>query len=164
MKCVLITGLSGTGKSSLLRELSERGFRVVDTDFDGWRVPPDGSAPDSTVARPDWIWDGDRMRELLTEEVDGVLFVSGCVDNQGEFRDLFDEVILLSVPEQTVRERLSSRAADVYGGSPADLERELKLREEVEPLLRESATLELDTSGSLEVLADEVVGYISTSR
>ena len=32
---VLVTGMSGTGKSSALVELGKRGFRVVDTDNPG---------------------------------------------------------------------------------------------------------------------------------
>ena len=42
MKRVLVTGMSGTGKSSVARELAARGFKAVDTD-DGWWGPlPDG--------------------------------------------------------------------------------------------------------------------------
>jgi dephospho-CoA kinase len=34
---VLVTGMSGTGKSSALVELGRRGYRVVDTDGPGWK-------------------------------------------------------------------------------------------------------------------------------
>jgi dephospho-CoA kinase len=36
MPKVLVTGMSGTGKSTALRALGERGHRVVDTDTDQW--------------------------------------------------------------------------------------------------------------------------------
>jgi len=36
MSRVLVTGMSGTGKSSALAELARRGYRVVDTDDPGW--------------------------------------------------------------------------------------------------------------------------------
>jgi predicted ATPase len=35
---ILVTGMSGTGKSSSLAELGRRGFRTVDTDEPGWTV------------------------------------------------------------------------------------------------------------------------------
>jgi dephospho-CoA kinase len=36
MPKVLVTGMSGTGKSAALQALGERGHRVVDTDTDQW--------------------------------------------------------------------------------------------------------------------------------
>ena len=36
MGSVLVTGMSGTGKSTALAELGRRGFRVVDTDSSAW--------------------------------------------------------------------------------------------------------------------------------
>jgi len=36
MARVLVTGMSGTGKSSALTELGLLGYRVVDTDDPGW--------------------------------------------------------------------------------------------------------------------------------
>ncbi|MDT0444310.1 RNase adapter RapZ [Streptomyces johnsoniae] len=49
MPKVLITGMSGTGKSTALRALADRGHRAVDTDTDTDRwshrvTLPDGSA------------------------------------------------------------------------------------------------------------------------
>ena len=35
---MLVTGMSGTGKSTVLAELGRRGHRVVDTDAPGWIV------------------------------------------------------------------------------------------------------------------------------
>ena len=56
MAKVLVTGMSGTGKSSALRLLSAGGHRTVDTDTDEWSYwvdLPDGS--------PDWIWRGEPL-------------------------------------------------------------------------------------------------------
>src|SRR5699024_7165199 len=36
---VLVTGMSGTGKSTVLGELERRGHVVVDTDYGGWTLP-----------------------------------------------------------------------------------------------------------------------------
>ena len=42
MKRILITGMSRTGKSSVVAVLRERGYKAIDTD-DGWCEPkPDG--------------------------------------------------------------------------------------------------------------------------
>lgn len=39
MARILITGMSGVGKSTLLDELARRGRTTVDTDYDGWQLP-----------------------------------------------------------------------------------------------------------------------------
>jgi predicted ATPase len=50
MRAILVTGMSGTGKSTALQELRQRGFEAVDTDEPGWtewRDDDDGSVPAS---------------------------------------------------------------------------------------------------------------------
>jgi predicted ATPase len=36
MKRVLLTGMSGTGKLTLIQELSKHGYKAVDVDTDEW--------------------------------------------------------------------------------------------------------------------------------
>jgi len=47
VKRVLLTGMSGTGKSSVMSLLRARGFKAVDTDYGGWTelvdVPADST-------------------------------------------------------------------------------------------------------------------------
>jgi dephospho-CoA kinase len=56
---ILVTGMSGTGKSSALAQLARRGFRIVDTDDPGWTVE------DAEGGR--W-WDEQRIAQLLAED------------------------------------------------------------------------------------------------
>ena len=146
MAKVLVTGMSGTGKSSVLRVLAERGHRVVDTDMDEWREWVDDG----------WNWREDAIDALLAGHDRGHLFVAGCHTNQGRFYDRFDEVVLLSAPAETLLARIDERSDNPYG-KRAD-ERELVLRhlEQVEPLLRATATVELDATAPLEVVADRL--------
>ena len=39
MPRVLLTGMSGAGKTTILDELRHRGHLTVDTDYDGWELP-----------------------------------------------------------------------------------------------------------------------------
>ncbi len=92
------------------------------------------------------------MAELLAAHHDVV--VSGTVENQGRFYDHFEHVVLLSAPVDVLLERVAIRTNNPYGRTPeqrADIRRYV---EDVEPLLRRSATLELDGRRPVAELAD----------
>jgi shikimate kinase len=118
---------------------------VVDTDTDRWSrwiTLPDGST--------DWVWREDAMTELLTGHDQGKLFVSGCKSNQADFYHLFEHVVLLSVPSEVMLARIASRTDNPYGKSREERELILQHHTVIEPLLRRSATVEIDASAPLE--------------
>jgi shikimate kinase len=150
MRRVLVTGMSGTGKSTALAELGRRGFRVVDTDFGGWSewIPArDG----------EWLWREDRIAELLSSEDERTLYVSGCVSNQGKFYDQFDAIVLLSAPVEVIVDRVENRTTNEYGKGPGERELILSHLGSVEPLLRGTCTHEIDASRPLEEVVDDLI-------
>ena len=144
---VLVTGMSGTGKSSALAELEKRGYRVVDTDSREW----------SEWTGEEWLWREDRMAELLAQDGDRTLFVSGCMSNQGKFYDRFEAVVLLSAPAEVILERVDRRTTNDYGKAPRERDLILTHLETVEPLLRATATHELDASRPLRDVVDDLI-------
>jgi len=94
--------MSGTGKSSVVRELVARGYKAVDTD-DGWSDPqPDGRQ----------LWREEAIQALLATEDADVLFLSGCEENQTKFHGQFDHIMLLSAPIDTLVRRQASGDED----------------------------------------------------
>jgi adenylate kinase family enzyme len=150
MTIVLVTGMSGVGKSTALAELERRGHRVVDTDYGDWSedVP---SADDGESER---LWREDQIEALLTEHSGGALFVSGCVRNQVKFYPRFHAVVLLSAPEGVVLDRVATRRTNEFGKTGAERGRILRDLREVEPLLRAGATAEIDTRRPVGEVAD----------
>lgn len=147
MRRILVTGMSGTGKSSALVELARRGFRTVDTDEPGWTVEDDEGGR--------W-WDEQRIARLLAE--DGpTLFVSGTVTNQGRFYDRFDAVVLLSAPADVILERIAARMTNDWGKTPEQRALVLEHVREVEPRLRATCTHEIDTSIPLTEVVERLV-------
>ena len=147
MKRVLLTGMSGTGKSSVIQALVARGYKAIDTD-DGWCEPlPDGRQR----------WREDALGQLLDTEDTGVLFVAGCEENQIRFHPRFDLIILLSAPAEVLVERLASRTSNPFGKSPGELERVLDDLRAVEPLLRKAADHEIRTTIPLGDVITEVL-------
>ena len=136
--------MSGTGKSSVVRELAARGFKAVNTD-NGWSEPlPDGRQR----------WREDAIEALLATEDTDVLFVAGCEENQAQFHARFDHIILLSAPLEVLVGRLAARTSNSYGKAPGELSRIVDDVEAVEPLLRRVADHEVRTTIPLnEVVA-----------
>lgn len=149
MRWVLVTGMSGTGKSTALAELAKRGFQVVETD----------DAPWSQWSEADggYIWREDLVAELLSREDGPTLYVSGTVSNQGRFYPRFHAVVLLSAPVDELLRRLKTRTTNDYGKA-AD-ERALILGDvaEVEPLLRASCTHEIDATQPIAEVVAQLV-------
>ena len=150
MKRVLLTGMSGTGKTSVIRELAARGYKAIDTD-DGWCEPrPDGRQQ----------WREDAIGTLLDTEDADVLFLAGCEENQVKFHPRFDHIVLLTAPLPTLTERLAGRTNNSYGKAPEELHRFLGDVEVTEPLLRKVADHEVLTTAPLTDVVTEILRVV----
>lgn len=157
---VLVTGMSGTGKSTALVELARRGHRVVDTDYGGWTE----DVPSSEGLGSERLWREPRIDALLAEHGGGALFVSGCVSNQGKFYPRFDAVVLLSAPADVILERVAARETNDYGKTGAQRDLILYHLATVEPLLRAGATAEIDTRSPLDEVVDALERIAANPR
>jgi broad-specificity NMP kinase len=142
MRRVLVTGMSGVGKSTALAELAKRGFQVVETDDAPWS--------EWSEAAGGYVWREDLISELLSRDDGGTLYVSGTVSNQSQFYSQFDAVVLLTAPVDVVLRRIEARTSNHYGKTAE--ERALIVSEiaEVEPLLRATCTHEVDAMQPLD--------------
>jgi shikimate kinase len=160
VKRVLLTGMSGTGKSTVIAELSARGYKAVDTDYDGLSELVSVSHDEPTGLDPgqDWVWREDLIQDLLSAD-DGAeaLFLGGCSPNQGKFYPQFDHVVLLTAPARVIVERLATRTTNPYGNRPEEVARVLELRQTVEPVLRRGAGHVVDTSVPLAQVVAKVL-------
>lgn len=160
MTRMLITGMSGTGKSSVIERLATLGYRAIDADSPEWSewapMPVPGAFP-GIAPELDWIWREDRMHNLLDEAGPDPLFVSGCAPNQGTFHRRFDVVVLLSAPPDVIVQRLATRTTNDFGKTAAERDKILADLRDVEPMLRAGSDMEIDT-GTMPV--DAVVSQL----
>jgi len=119
----LITGVAGSGKSTIGRELHRRGYRVVDTDrVWGQRIqlPTAGrgfnlhSHPELAREHPAyehgeaWVWDIAKARQALANK-SPVRFFFGGADNEFSLYIMFDKVFVLCADRQSIEDRLKQR-------------------------------------------------------
>jgi hypothetical protein len=151
---VLLTGMSGTGKSALVHELRRRGHVAYDADEDGFSEPrADGR----------WGWRVELVSELLSELLSRTserpLFFAGCSEEQVALP--FDYRVLLTAPTSVLVGRLRTRTGNGYGRDGAELAQVLADLAEVEPLLRRSADLVLATTQPPPQVADVLLGHLA---
>lgn len=147
---VLVTGMSGTGKSTLVAELRRRGCLAYDADDDGFSEPRANGA---------WGWRIEPVRQLLTRHRDGPVFFAGCSEEQSQLD--FDLRVLLTAPDDVMVERLTTRTTNGFGRTPEELAQVLRDLAEVEPLLRRTADLIIDTTRPVAEVADMVLSMIT---
>jgi dephospho-CoA kinase len=146
---VLITGVSGSGKSSLVQELRRRGLNAFDADDDGFSEPgPNGA----------WAWRVDLIRQFLKDSREGLVFFAGCSDEQAELS--FDRTVLLTAPGDVIVERLRTRTTNPYGKAPGEMDRILAEMAWVLPLLRRSADVIVETTVPVSEVGDTVVAAV----
>ncbi len=144
---VLVTGMSGTGKSTVLAELQRRGHRVIDSDDPGWIVET------HTASGPEPIWDLEQIKALIDGHRTGWLFIAGCVANQDAVYDRFDAVVLLSAPVEVILDRVAHRA-NPFGSTADDRTKIANDLATFEQMLRAGADREIATTAPIsEVVA-----------
>jgi shikimate kinase len=151
---VLLTGMSGTGKSSVVAALRRRGFMAIDMDEPGWSVRDDEGHQ---------LWCEERLHDALAAAHDRVVFVSGCAANQVNFYPEFSRIVLLSAPAETLMQRLAARTSNRYGQRPDELAEVMHHLETIEPLLRRRATHEIVTTMPLDRVVDAVLSIAGIS-
>jgi RNase adaptor protein for sRNA GlmZ degradation len=146
---VLVTGMSGTGKSTVVHELRRRGYAAYDADDDGYSEPAPGGA---------WHWRVEAIDELLARYDETLVFFAGCSDEQAGFE--WDCIALLTTPEPVMVSRVETRATNPYGKGTAEMARILEDLREVEPLLRRRANVVIDTTQPLDDVIDQLLEIV----
>lgn len=156
----LVEGVSGTGKTSVCRELSRRGYQAINGDRElAYQGDPEtGEATDSAVHQHH-IWDVGRVRALVADRREPVTFFCGGSRNFSKFIDLFDEVFVLDVDLDTLHQRLDQRPPDEWGSKPSERELIVRLHRTKEDI--PGVGVVIDATPALADVVDEILRHVA---
>jgi dephospho-CoA kinase len=116
MRAYLVTGNPGAGKSTLAAELRQRGLMALDTDEMAFWADDAGRPVDQPQNADErwrlahrWVWSRARIEQSIAEAAGDAdsMFFCGIALNQTEMLDLFGQVFLLAIDEDTQLSRLA---------------------------------------------------------
>jgi len=168
---IYITGISGSGKSTVCEELKRRGYKAYDTDHDGiafFYHNDTGEAVTKHVSAeertPEWrlkhTWKAKRedVEKLTVEAKDNLVFLCGVTSNDAdELWDLFDHVFALTLNEEILKHRINNRTNSDSGKNPHELANLIRWQQTAsEDYEKLGATL-IDATQPLADVVDEII-------
>ena len=174
MSAVLITGMSGAGKSTIAQVLARRGLASLDADGDpllarsvdcDGNVVEDPSVPDfAWLARHSWAWDPARLDVLIRTAAPATLYVCGGAANELELADRFTQMFLLAMDEPTMLARLDAPSRDNEWGRIGDTREHLRRRRPGhQDRLRAFGAIPIDARQPLDQVVDAILSYTLAS-
>ncbi|MBP9701457.1 MAG: AAA family ATPase [Candidatus Pacebacteria bacterium] len=169
MKKIYITGVSGTGKTTIYEELKKRGFTAISLDETDdlccWASKKTKEKVERQVelnieftSTHDWICDIEYLKKLLAKETDkDMVFVLGVASNQKEFLTMFDKVLVLQCKPETFLHRLTHRTNNEFGKDETVRSAVLGWYQEFESELLLRGAISIDTDKPLNEVVEEVL-------
>ncbi len=168
-KSIFVTGVAGSGKSSLCKELEGLGYKAYSIeDIDGLFEMVDKATGKPTenydnanlelVKQHDWICDEKKLRRLVRSNPKSIVFYCGAAANIDNLLPLFDKVFLLKVSNPKIlRERLSTRTSNDFGRTPEVQDWIYTWKDNWENHILERGAIVIDANRSLQEIANDIV-------
>lgn len=166
---VFITGESGTGKTTLGKNLKQKGFSVIDIDEDGlchWinketgnRITYKADLNKEFVSNHMWVCDMD----ILSKKIEGVVnpvFIIGMPENIDDILKISDKVILLKCEPKTFLDRITQRKDNDFGKDKSAQEIILNRYESFERRIENLGAVIAKTDSSEEDVLNDVLKFL----
>ena len=163
MPKIYITGVSGTGKSTLAAELNKRGFLAFDVDvvpgLCHWQdketkemAEYSYGADKEWLAAHDWVADEEQLSKLL-KKADTVV-VLGMTSNQERYFHLFDKIFLLRCSPEVFISRIDARTNNDFGKGKSEQEHILSWHKNFEKRMIDKGAVPINTEQPIEAVAE----------
>ena len=148
MPLFYVTGVSGSGKSAVLRELRARGHEAHGVDEHGF----------GTWVNRVWTLDAEKIRALRSrsDQTETAVFLCGTAEGDSFVWDAFNDVFALVVDPETIEQRIGQRP-DRFGKRPQELRRILEWQTTFEADYRRFGAVVIDATKPVEAVVDELL-------
>jgi dephospho-CoA kinase len=148
----LISGLPGTGKTSVCAELQSRGYKSIDADRNFGYQSGD-----------DWLWDEGELEGALNNTSDEIVFICGSASNRDKYIPKFNKVFILCVDDQTLQRRLLTRTNNNFGKDPSVLARQIKQNQGVKEYSMKRGRIVIDAAQPIGKVVDDILSQLELS-
>jgi AAA domain len=152
----LIEGVSGTGKTSVCKELQRRGYRAINGDNElAYQGDPETGKRTDGGGHDHHIWHVDKVKAIVANQDEAVTFFCGGSRNFSKFVDLFDGVFVLEVDLGTLNRRLDERPVDEWGGEQTERQLIVRLHQTKEDIPKNGIII--DATAPIARVVDEIL-------
>ena len=124
-KTIFITGVSGTGKSTVCRALAAKGYTTIGLDempgLSCWihkqtreKLDKKADFSEEFLATYEWVCDMASLKELVAKK-EGLVFIAGNVENVLECITFAGKSFVLICSPETFLKRINGREDNEYG-------------------------------------------------
>ncbi|MGB4767750.1 MAG: AAA family ATPase [Candidatus Saccharimonas sp.] len=176
MSLIYITGVAGSGKSTVIEHLSKAGYETHGVDEEGFAdwahretgdialYPEDESNVDfhEWYKQYSWVLNEERIHQLLDQSnlASKAVFLAGVADGEDSVRDLFSHVIYLSIDQVTIKKRIEERENNDFGKTPEEMADTLKWYRENDPRYKSDGSIVVDATQPVEQVVKDIVQAI----
>ncbi len=165
----LITGVAGSGKSTIAKELSKRGFAAYDTEMGfsyhvnkktGERVAYPANPTIEWYDQHERVFDEKVLENLFKKHTNEDLFICSITANQKKYYPQFDKIFLLSADDETIVKRIEERTDNHFGKHPLELRHILGRKQEFDDELKAAGAAVIDSTQSLDAVVDNILSHL----
>jgi gluconate kinase len=169
----LITGVAGTGKSTIAKELRRHGFAAYDTE-EGFSYYVDKRSGERCAypknPTPEWyenherVFDEKILMNLMKRHAHEPLFIASITANQAKYYPQFDKIFLLTAPDDIITHRLGTRTNNYFGRHPLDLQRVIGRHQQFDDDLKAIGAITIDSTRPIDKVAGQIIDFMDENR
>lgn len=165
---VFITGISGTGKTSIAEELNKEGIKAIDMDMHdlcfwvnkntGEKVNYEANLDSEFINSHAWICDMEKLKNMLN--TGDTIVMLGHPENDTEIIPFFDKLILLQCRPEIFIRRILNRTDNDFGKDETAQKYLLDTYEKFENDMLKNGAISINAENSLEQVVSEIMSEI----